>query len=61
MDAAEKHGVHVVHTYHAINGPNGEQSLPPEYAQADGLHFNEQGHKLLADLHREIGYEYSVP
>ena len=61
MEAAEKHGVHVVNIYHAINGPNGDQSLSSEYSQADGLHFSELGHKLLADLHREVGYEYSSP
>jgi lysophospholipase L1-like esterase len=61
MEAAGKHGVHVVNTYNAINGPNGDQSLPSEYSQADGLHFNELGHKLLADIHREVGYEYSKP
>jgi len=61
MEAAENHGVHVVNTYHAINGPSGDQSLPSEYSQADGLHLSELGHKLLADLHREIGYEYSIP
>ena len=61
LEAAEKHRVHVVNTYYAINGPNGDQSLPPEYYQADGLHFSELGHSLLADLHREVGYEYSSP
>ena len=61
MEAAEKHGVHVVNIYHAINGPNGDQALSSEYLHADGLHFSELGHKLLADLHREFGYEYSSP
>ena len=61
MEAAEKHGVHVVNTYHATNGSSGDQSLPSEYSQADGLHFSELGHKLLADLHREVGYKYSSP
>lgn len=58
---AGKHKVHVVYTYEVVNGPNGDQEAPPEYMQSDGLHFNEQGHKLLADIHRKVGYQYSSP
>lgn len=61
IQAARKHSVHVVHTYEVLNGPNGDQELPSEYMQPDGIHFNEQGHKLIADLHRKLGYEYSRP
>jgi lysophospholipase L1-like esterase len=32
--------------------------MSPDYVQSDGLHLNEQGHRLLADRHREVGYEY---
>jgi lysophospholipase L1-like esterase len=61
IQATSKHKVHVVYTYEVINSPNGDQEIPPEYMQSDGLHFNKQGHKLLADIHRNIGYEYSSP
>jgi lysophospholipase L1-like esterase len=61
IQAASKHNVHVVHTYEVINGSNGDQEMPSEYMQPDGIHFNEHGHKLLADLHRKLGYEYSRP
>jgi lysophospholipase L1-like esterase len=59
IQAARKHSVHVVSTYEMLNGPNGDQEIPPEYMQSDGLHFNKEGHKLIADLHRNVGYEYS--
>ncbi|MEE9165977.1 MAG: SGNH/GDSL hydrolase family protein [Candidatus Neomarinimicrobiota bacterium] len=59
IQAARKYQVHVVNTYEVLNGPNGDQETPPQYMQSDGLHFNEQGHKLIADLHRRVGYEYS--
>ena len=58
IQAASKHNVHVVYTHEVINGPNGDQEVLPEYMQSDGLHFNEQGHKLLADVHRKVGYQY---
>ena len=61
IQAASKHKVHVVGTYEVINGPNGDQVLPPEFSNPDGLHFSVQGHRLIADLHREVGYEYSRP
>lgn len=59
IQAAHKHGIHIVSTYEMLNGPNGDREMPPEYMQSDGLHFNEKGHKLIADLHRNVGYEYS--
>jgi hypothetical protein len=58
IQAASRYGVHVVHTYEVFNGPSGDQGLSPEFMQSDNLHLNEQGHKLLADRHRQIGYEY---
>lgn len=61
IQAAGKHKVHVVYVYEVVNGPNGDQEAPPEYMQSDGLHFNERGHKLLADIHRKVGYQYSSP
>lgn len=59
VQAAWKNKVHVVGTYEVLHGPNGDQDVPPEYMQTDGVHFNKQGHEFLADLHREMGYEYS--
>jgi lysophospholipase L1-like esterase len=53
IQAASDHNVNVVHTYEAVNGPNGDQDRQ-EYLQSDGVHFNEEGHLLLADIHRKM-------
>ena len=59
VEAAEERGITVVYTYHAMNGPNGDQPLDDSITQSDGIHVNEEGHRLIATLHREAGYEYS--
>jgi hypothetical protein len=59
--AAARHRVTVVETYTTINGPDGDEATSAEYMQPDGLHFNKAGHRLLAQLHREVGYEYAKP
>ena len=58
VQAASRHGVLVVNTYEVLNGLNGDQEMSPDYVQSDSLHLNEQGHRLLADRHRQVGYEY---
>jgi lysophospholipase L1-like esterase len=55
-EAAEENNVSVVHTYRVLNGPTGEEGVPSEIMQTDGLHFSGEGHRLLADLHRQAGY-----
>ncbi|TFF94265.1 SGNH/GDSL hydrolase family protein [Candidatus Thorarchaeota archaeon] len=59
IQSAGKYEVFVVHTSEVVNDPNHDQQMAPEYMQADGIHFNEAGHKLIAQIHREIGYECS--
>lgn len=61
IQAANKHSIYVVHTHEIINSPDGNQAMPTEYMQSDGLHFNEEGHKIIAKAHRIIGYQYSSP
>jgi lysophospholipase L1-like esterase len=58
VQAAARHGVYVVTTYEVLNGPNGDQEMSPDYVQSDGLHLNEQGHRLLAERHRQVAYEF---
>jgi lysophospholipase L1-like esterase len=58
VESAEQRGVTVVYTYHVLNGPHGDESIAESLTQADGLHFSKEGHRLLARLHREIGYSY---
>jgi len=52
VEAAGERGIIVVNTYRGINGPLGDQENEELY-MFDGIHFNEKGHKLIADLHRE--------
>jgi lysophospholipase L1-like esterase len=61
IQAASKHKVHVAHTSEVVSAGNGNQEMRSKYMQSDGLHFNDEGHKLIADLHRKVGYEYSSP
>lgn len=62
VESAEKRGVTAVYTYHVLNGSNGDESVTEKgLTQVDGMHFNREGHRLLARLHREIGYSYVSP
>jgi lysophospholipase L1-like esterase len=58
LQAASNHHAVVVHTYETLNGPNGDRAMPTEYMQSDGVHFNDAGHILIADMHRQVGYEF---
>lgn len=60
VQAARKHGVKVVPTHKVVNDPQRGDMLPTKYIQFDGLHFNELGHKLVADAHRKIGYIHNI-
>ncbi|MHA2042852.1 MAG: SGNH/GDSL hydrolase family protein [Candidatus Thorarchaeota archaeon] len=59
IGAAERRGITVVYTYYVLNGPNGDQPTKDSITQDDGIHVNEEGHRLIARLHREAGYEYA--
>lgn len=61
VQAATNQNISVVDSYRALNGPNGDQELSEEYLQADGIHPSEIGHRFIADLHRQVGYEFTVP
>ncbi|MBN1452565.1 MAG: SGNH/GDSL hydrolase family protein [Anaerolineales bacterium] len=56
--AANQRDIRVVYTYQILNGPGGDERMKGIY-QSDGIHFNDRGQRLIADLHREAGYEYS--
>lgn len=58
VEAADQRGITVVHTYYVLNGPGGIEKIMGIY-QSDGIHFNDKGQRLIADLHREAGYEYA--
>ncbi len=46
----------VVPLYVTLNGPNGDQN-PLDYIQNDQCHLNPNGHRKVADMLRELGYE----
>jgi len=50
--AARERNITVVPVYRAINGPSGDKGNEGLY-QDDGIHFNVEGHRLIADIHRE--------
>ena len=52
VKAASERGIIVVYTYRVLNGPSGDQGNEELYL-LDGVHFTVDGHKLIADLHRE--------
>jgi hypothetical protein len=56
METATRWNVRAVDSYAVLNGPDGDRPLESQYLQTDGLHFNAEGHALLADLHRKVGY-----
>jgi lysophospholipase L1-like esterase len=60
IQAAKIHDICVVPTREVLNGSSGDQALPSELIQEDGLHLNEQGHILIADVHRKIKLKSSI-
>lgn len=51
-DAARERGLIVVSTYEGVHGPSGDDPNHSLFL-GDGLHFNVEGHRLIADLHQE--------
>jgi len=58
VQAASEHNIPVARVYVALNGPNGDEDPASKgYIKVDGAHLNDAGHRLVAELHRELGYE----
>jgi lysophospholipase L1-like esterase len=56
VESAEARSITVAYTYHALNGPGGDEPVDGRLLQSDGIHFTEEGHRLVAELHRAAGY-----
>jgi len=56
--AADQRDVTVIYTYQILNGSGGDEKMRGIY-QSDGIHFNDKGQRLIADLHRQAGYEFA--
>ncbi|UCG93306.1 MAG: SGNH/GDSL hydrolase family protein [candidate division WOR-3 bacterium] len=60
--AAAEHNIPVAHVYDAFNGPDhNEDPRDKGYIRDDGLHTNEEGQKVIADLFRKLGYKRIIP
>jgi len=60
--AAAEYNIPVARVYDALNGPDHDED-PREkgYIGDDGLHTNEKGQKVIADLFRKSGYDPITP
>jgi lysophospholipase L1-like esterase len=54
---ASKYNIPVVPLYLAFNGPNGDEDPGEMGYLLDGVHANETGDVIIADLLRELGYK----
>jgi lysophospholipase L1-like esterase len=55
--SAAQNGILCAKVYAAFNGPSGtEDPVAKGLIAPDGFHANENGHKLMADLLRQLGY-----
>jgi len=58
VQAASEHNIPVAQVYLAFNGPNGDEDpVGKGYIAADGIHLSDMGNRLVAELHRELGYQ----
>jgi len=59
---AAEHNIPVARVYDALNGPDhNEDPREKGYIGDDGLHTNEEGQRVIADLFRKLGYKTIVP
>lgn len=61
IQVASEHHIPVARVYAAFRGPNGDEDPMDKGYVYDGLHPTEEGADLMAELFRELGYEYSPP
>lgn len=55
--SAAANGIPMARVYEAFNGPNGDQDpVAKGYMSVDGIHPNDAGHKVIADLLRDLRY-----
>jgi lysophospholipase L1-like esterase len=54
-------GIPVLDLYALYDGPNADPSLPEIAGRGDGVHVNDEGDAVIADLLRELGYDPVAP
>lgn len=62
VQAASENNIPVALVHLAYNGPEGDEDpVAKGYLMPDRLHPNKEGAAVIADLHRELGYEVTCP
>jgi hypothetical protein len=62
LEVGKEHGILVADTGLALNGPNHDQDpYDKGYLLEDGIHENDVGAKVVADVFRKLGYESIIP
>ncbi len=61
IQVASEHHIPVARVYAAFRGPNGDEDPMDKGYVYDYLHPTEEGADLMAELFRELGYEYAPP
>ena len=59
IQVASEHHIPVARVYAAFRGPNGDEDPVDKGYAYDQLHPTEEGADLMAELFRELGYEYA--
>jgi lysophospholipase L1-like esterase len=61
QQAAQEHGVPMADVHLAFNGPNDDEDPNDKGYLYDGVHENDMGSKVMADVFRKLGYAYIIP
>ena len=54
-------GILVADTGSALNGPNRDEDPCDKGYLYDGIHENDEGAKVVADVFRKLGYDLIIP
>lgn len=60
QSSAER-GIPVLDLYAMHDGPNADPSLPEIAGTGDGVHVSNEGDAVIADLLRDLGYDFAKP
>jgi hypothetical protein len=61
FEVGAEHGIPVADTGAVMNGPNHDQDPSDRGLLYDGIHENDDGAKIVAEVFRRLGYEPIVP
>jgi lysophospholipase L1-like esterase len=61
LQVGKEHGILVADTGVALNGPNHDEDPFDKGYLSDGIHENDAGAQVVADVFRKLGYEPLIP